>query len=141
MLFRKSCSLDVKISASGYTKELLQDAELLYPAGPEGGEMLSGDDDDDDVEEVTDLEKEEHINFEEYKQAIDELDGLRIGNDIQFVEDNPQEHGENSSSEKNCNEKVADNPVGSDSDELDNEDECPDLVDISAYNKEVKPFR
>ncbi|XP_039400427.1 serine/threonine-protein kinase RIO2 isoform X3 [Mauremys reevesii] len=32
---RRECSLDVEIAASGYTKEMREDDELLYPAGPD----------------------------------------------------------------------------------------------------------
>lgn len=32
---RKECSLDIEISASGYTKEMQEDDELLYLDGPE----------------------------------------------------------------------------------------------------------
>nr|XP_005284110.1 serine/threonine-protein kinase RIO2 [Chrysemys picta bellii] len=32
---RRECSLDVEIAASGYTKEMQEDDELLYPAGPD----------------------------------------------------------------------------------------------------------
>ncbi|XP_062873719.1 serine/threonine-protein kinase RIO2 [Trichomycterus rosablanca] len=136
---RKACSLDVEVSASGYTKELQQDDELLHPTGPEGEEMLS--EDEDDMQGATELDTEEHINIEEYKQAIDELEGQRIGDNTPLGEENPQEHGESSSFKKNCNENFTDNSEDIDSEELENEDECPDLVDISAFNKEFKPFR
>ncbi|XP_030423790.1 serine/threonine-protein kinase RIO2 [Gopherus evgoodei] len=32
---RRECSLDIEIAASGYTKEMQEDDELLYPAGPD----------------------------------------------------------------------------------------------------------
>ncbi|CAM5114352.1 unnamed protein product [Eretmochelys imbricata] len=32
---RRECSLDVEIAASGYTKEMQENDELLYPAGPD----------------------------------------------------------------------------------------------------------
>uniref|UniRef100_A0A8C8VM40 Serine/threonine-protein kinase RIO2 n=1 Tax=Pelusios castaneus TaxID=367368 RepID=A0A8C8VM40_9SAUR len=60
---RRECSLDVEIAASGYTKEMQEDDELLYPAGPdeedyktiftsfednlEGGENLCSTDEED----------------------------------------------------------------------------------------------
>ncbi|XP_019372753.1 PREDICTED: serine/threonine-protein kinase RIO2 [Gavialis gangeticus] len=35
---RRECSLDVEIAASGYTKEMQEDDELLYPIGPDNDE-------------------------------------------------------------------------------------------------------
>ncbi|XP_066471072.1 serine/threonine-protein kinase RIO2 [Tiliqua scincoides] len=32
---RRECSLDIEIAASGYTKEMQEDDELLYPSGPD----------------------------------------------------------------------------------------------------------
>uniref|UniRef100_A0AAR2JKN5 Serine/threonine-protein kinase RIO2 n=1 Tax=Pygocentrus nattereri TaxID=42514 RepID=A0AAR2JKN5_PYGNA len=103
---RKACSLDVEVSASGYTKELQQDDQLLHPVGPEGEESMSGDENDDDPGSP---ESEEPIDIEEYKHAMLELEGLKID----FESD----------------------------EELENDDECPDLVDLSACNNEFRPFR
>uniref|UniRef100_A0A8D3C4Z5 Serine/threonine-protein kinase RIO2 n=1 Tax=Scophthalmus maximus TaxID=52904 RepID=A0A8D3C4Z5_SCOMX len=51
---RRSCSLDVEVSASGFTKDMERDGSLLHPAGPEEEE-----EEDDDYEEGTDDEEEE----------------------------------------------------------------------------------
>ncbi|KAL6465646.1 hypothetical protein MHYP_G00257790 [Metynnis hypsauchen] len=140
---RKACSLDVEISASGYTKELQLDDQLLHPVGPEGEERMSGDENDDDPGS---LESEEPIDIEEYKHAMLELEGLKIGEETVLGEKNPEEH-ETSSSKDICpenviNDVVAGNPRDLESDEeLENDDECPDLVDLSACNKEFRPFR
>lgn len=34
---RRECSLDIEIAASGYTKDMQEDDELLYPTGPDQG--------------------------------------------------------------------------------------------------------
>ncbi|XP_064412775.1 serine/threonine-protein kinase RIO2 [Latimeria chalumnae] len=39
---RKESSLDVEITASGYTKEMQEDDELLHPVGPEEGDEEEG---------------------------------------------------------------------------------------------------
>ncbi|XP_069481552.1 serine/threonine-protein kinase RIO2 [Ambystoma mexicanum] len=50
---KRACSLDVEIAASGYTKEMQQDDELLHPVGPDDGtedeteDKLSFSSDDD----------------------------------------------------------------------------------------------
>lgn len=144
--FRKACSLDVEISASGYTKELQQDDQLLHPVGPEGEENLSGD--EDDAPEAPQPVCEESIDMEEYKHAILELEGLKIGKETssggKYTE---EQHGETSSEKEICsdrsNDLVTDSSRRLESNEEleENEDECPDLVDLSAYNKVFKPFR
>ncbi|XP_036454793.1 serine/threonine-protein kinase RIO2 [Colossoma macropomum] len=141
---RKACSLDVEISASGYTKELQQDDQLLHPVGPEGEERLSGDENDDDPGSP---ESEEPIDIEEYRHAMLELEGLKTGEETVSGEKNPEEHEETSSAKDICpedvnNDVVTDSPKDLKSDEeLENDDECPDLVDLSACNKEFRPFR
>ncbi|KAI5088404.1 serine/threonine-protein kinase RIO2 [Silurus meridionalis] len=133
---RKSCSLDVEISASGYTKELQQDDQLLHPAGPEGEEDLS--EDEDDAPEAPEPVCEEPIDMEEYRHAILELDGLKH---------TEEQHGATSSEKEGCSDRVDDlvddrfRTLESNEELEENEDECPELVDLSAYNKEFKPFR
>uniref|UniRef100_A0A8B9R637 Serine/threonine-protein kinase RIO2 n=1 Tax=Astyanax mexicanus TaxID=7994 RepID=A0A8B9R637_ASTMX len=112
----KACSLDVEVSASGYTKELQQDDQLLHPVGPEGEDSQSGDEEADDPL-APELASEEPIDIEEYKHAMLELEGLKI------ITDSPK----HLQSEEEL--------------ENEDEDECPDLVDLSACNKEFKPFR
>ncbi|KAF4074309.1 hypothetical protein AMELA_G00238090 [Ameiurus melas] len=143
---RKACSLDVEISASGYTKELQQDDQLLHPVGPEGEENLS--EDEDSGPEAAEPVCEESIDMEEYKHAILELEGLKIGNETSSEETRTEEQqGEASSGKEICrdgvNDLVTDSSRRLENDEEfeENEDECPDLVDLSVYNKEFKPFR
>lgn len=141
---RKACSLDVEISASGYTKELQQDDQLLHPAGPDGEDTQSGDEDTDGPG-APELDSEEPIDIEEYKHAMLELEGLKISEETFPGENKAEEHEETSSACNICTGNVnedADSPEHLRSDEdLENEDKCPDLVDLSACNKEFKPFR
>lgn len=141
--FRKACSLDVEISASGYTKELQQDDQLLHPVGPEGDGTLSGD--EDDAPEAPASACDASVDMDEYEHAILELEGLKISS----AEEHAQEqHGHSSPEEESCSggvdDSITDTPrrLGSNEEpEEDNEDECPELVDLSAFNKEFKPFR
>ncbi|XP_026884337.2 serine/threonine-protein kinase RIO2 [Electrophorus electricus] len=141
---KKAYCLDVEISASGYTKELQQDDQLLQPVGPEAEEPISGDEDDDAG--TPELPSQEPIDTEEYKQALLELEGLKISVETSSEEKIEKEHEETCSAKVICTEDaisdlVTDRHSGLDGVELENEDDCPDLVDISACNKEFKPFR
>lgn len=137
----------MEISASGYTKELQQDDQLLHPVGPEGEENLS--EDEQDSPEVPASASEDAIDMEEYKHAILELEGLKIGNEASSGEKSTEEqHDSDTSSEKEIspectNDLVTDSSrrLKSDEELEENDDECPDLVDLSAYNKDFKPFR
>ncbi|XP_072520717.1 serine/threonine-protein kinase RIO2 [Salminus brasiliensis] len=142
---RKACSLDVEISASGYTKELQQDDQLLHPSGPEGEDGQSEDEDADDPG-AQELASEEPIDIEEYKHAMLELEGLKIGRETLSGETDAEEHEETSSEHDVCAGNVVNEVTGSpkhfeSNEEPEDEDECPDLVDLSACNKEFKPFR
>ncbi|KAL2092102.1 hypothetical protein ACEWY4_011900 [Coilia grayii] len=175
---RRTCSLDVEISASGYTKAMQQDDELLHPEGPEGAEGLSEDEEDPekDLAEPADLRTDEGVDLEEYKQAMLELEGLRLGEEDTGkkghkrepsqdqtdcdpgqrllahtdTDEGKREQGEpehNTDDTETRTEAVPQEvggavPVSLGSDEeLGEEDECPELVDLSAINKEFKPFR
>ncbi|KAJ1208510.1 hypothetical protein NDU88_003895 [Pleurodeles waltl] len=172
---RRACSLDVEIAASGYTKEMQEDDELLHLGGPEdeteddpsqfvgdeethtcdteedhkvlddsdGSESLSSDGLN---EEDLDSQKEEKgqirqgLDLAEFSLALQELEGKSIG---EKPVDNP---------EMDCVEDVKVNENGTlDTGEAGQdkptayigkyEDECPDLVALSAANKEFRPFR
>ncbi|XP_041957898.1 serine/threonine-protein kinase RIO2 [Alosa sapidissima] len=168
---RRECSLDVEISASGYTKAMQQDDELLHPEGPEGGLEQSKDEEDpaEGGSEPTDPCTEDIVDLEEYKQAMLELEGLRLGEDTRAsqrdpdkdqTDDDPDHKQTNkqpdsqSELEPNVDEtdtrteavpeehrgEVCTSPR-SDEELQEEDDECPDLVDLSAINKEFKPFR
>ena len=54
---RREDSLDVEVSASGYTKEMQADAELLHPVGPDDTETEEGSDFSFSDEEVSEKAK------------------------------------------------------------------------------------
>ncbi|MGH0168458.1 UNVERIFIED_CONTAM: hypothetical protein FKN15_054725 [Acipenser sinensis] len=136
---RKEESLDVQISASGYTKEMQRDDELLHPAGPEGeheGVEESDEEEEDSeagscqsgsetglTEDLSPLQGQ--VDLTEFKQALLELEGPTAEGS-----DQPRtERGPGSAT------------VTEESDGRELEDECPDLVDLSAANKEFRAFR
>uniref|UniRef100_A0A8C2FIT1 non-specific serine/threonine protein kinase n=1 Tax=Cyprinus carpio TaxID=7962 RepID=A0A8C2FIT1_CYPCA len=145
---RRACLLDVEISASGYTKELQQDDGLLHPEGPEN-EGLSGDDDDDDIPESADdthqAASEDVVSMEEYKHAMLKLEGLKMSKETP-IEADTKEH-DRAQCEEIPSEDIQKETVSDISKDLEREeeneveDECPDLVDLSASNKEFRPFR
>ncbi|XP_026044407.1 serine/threonine-protein kinase RIO2 [Astatotilapia calliptera] len=150
---RRSYSLDVEVSASGFTKDMERDGALLHPAGPEDDEEEEDDDDDDsdnddeDAKEATDEEREEAVDMEEYKHAMLELEGLRISETPAETQDQDGEKSKNKVQEDQETE-TASSPPGDEETEkqLDEEleeaeDEFPELADLSASNKEFKPFR
>lgn len=142
---RRSYSLDVEVSASGFTKDLERDGALLHPAGPEEEE---DDDERDDDEDSTDEEaerEEESVDMDEYKHAMLELEGLKVS---ETHADKQQEEEESEKSEEEKETERA--PEARSDEEAENileeelkeaEDECPELTDLSASNKEFKPFR
>uniref|UniRef100_A0A3B4GSA7 Serine/threonine-protein kinase RIO2 n=1 Tax=Pundamilia nyererei TaxID=303518 RepID=A0A3B4GSA7_9CICH len=149
---RRSYSLDVEVSASGFTKDMERDGALLHPAGPEDDEEEEeddddGDNDDEDAKEATDEEREEAVDMEEYKHAMLELEGLRISETPAETQDQDGEKSKNKVQEDQETE-TASSPPGDEETEkqLDEEleeaeDEFPELADLSASNKEFKPFR
>ncbi|XP_077571051.1 serine/threonine-protein kinase RIO2-like [Stigmatopora nigra] len=133
---RRSHSLDIEVSASGFTKELEEDAAVLYPAGPEGEE--DDDEEDSDVEEtVEDVETEQQsLDVAEYDNAILELEGLKVSEtNGAKVEESEKCEGD----EINSDPTTLDKTVNDLEEEL--ADDCPELPDLSALNKEFQPFR
>ncbi|XP_019465665.2 serine/threonine-protein kinase RIO2 [Meleagris gallopavo] len=177
---RRESSLDIEIAASGYTKEMQEDDELLRP---------SGSDEDDHAAEVSEFEEfaESNLKFfrsnqEDNAELIQEEDSeSRTSEDAVYhnEEADTTETSENlqklSLSElSSAINKVEVQPVHCKSSEAaescvtvfsehermlegtsenqaaqgeccidkDNEDdECPDLVDLSTLNKKLKPYR
>lgn len=148
---RRSYSLDVEVSASGFTKDMERDGALLHPAGPEDDddndeEEEDDDDDHEDAKEATDEEREEAVDMEEYKHAMLELEGLRISETPAETQDEDSEKSKNKVEDQVT--ETASSPPGDEETEkqLDEEleeaeDEVPELADLSASNKEFKPFR
>lgn len=145
--WRRSYSLDIEVSASGFTKDLERDGALLHPAGPEGEEEEEDGEEEDQAEgfgeEEGEKEDEESLDIEEYKHAILELEGLKVSDShIDTQDEDKEREGEDEEpgithiagsveeTEKDHNEELNEA-----------EDEYPELLDLSGSNKEFKPFR
>uniref|UniRef100_A0A3Q3XDH5 Serine/threonine-protein kinase RIO2 n=1 Tax=Mola mola TaxID=94237 RepID=A0A3Q3XDH5_MOLML len=143
---RRSYSLDVEVSASGFTKDLERDAALLHPTVPEGEEEDEEEGDDEEAREEEVGKEEESLDMEEYKHAMLELEGLKLSDLHVAIEDKESE----SESEEEQQKETQIAPSARTDDETkkvleeelnEEEDECPELEDLSAFNKEFKPFR
>lgn len=141
---RRSYSVDVEVSASGFTKDLERDSALLHPAGPE----------EDDEEECSDGEaadeevqiEDESVDMEEYKHAILELEGLSVSDTHADTQDEGEAMNENGGEKKETGAAPTATTSGdpetvSEEEFKQAEDECPELADLSASNKGFKPFR
>lgn len=146
-VFRRSYSLDVEVSASGFIKELEKDGVLLQPAGPE-----SEDDDDEEEEDVEDedISEEEEPNktldLEDYKHAMLELEGLKVSEtNIEILDNVTEEESEHPTLQQNTETVTVKSEEETERDKEDElkeaDDECPELTELSAFNKEYKPFR
>ncbi|NXY77765.1 RIOK2 kinase, partial [Glareola pratincola] len=170
---RRECSLDREIAASGYTKEMEEDGELLYPLG--------SDEDDEESEFVEDAEHKlsfftkDKENNADFTYEMDDFSESRTSNNFMYTNEeadttesseNAQrlnmsklssaleevegqtvllkssEDGESSAivfiKEKSITENAAEveNQTGQGGccSDKENEDECPDLVDLSNKN-------
>ncbi|XP_068560248.1 serine/threonine-protein kinase RIO2 [Cebidichthys violaceus] len=143
----RSCSLDVEVSASGFTKDLQRDAALLHPAGPEGEDDDEEEgDDEEETETDEEVEKEEEsVDMEKYKHAMLELEGLKVSDshaDVKNEENKSEKEEEQKESETTSTARSDEEPDKDLEEELNEaEDECPELAELSASNKEFKPFR
>ncbi|KAK5871390.1 hypothetical protein PBY51_004274 [Eleginops maclovinus] len=140
---KRSCSLDVEVSASGFTKDMERDSALLHPAGPEEED---DDEEESDDDEATDeeAEKEEEVDMDEYEHALRELVGLKISesNADKHEEQSMKEEEEQKDTETTSTAKGDEEPEKDLEKELSEaEDECTELADLSASNKDFKPFR
>ncbi|KAK5604166.1 Serine/threonine-protein kinase RIO2 [Crenichthys baileyi] len=139
---RRSYSLDVEVSASGFSKDLETNSELLHPAGPEEEEL---EDDDEAASEEEKEKGEEGFDMDEYKQAMLELEGLKVNETSAETQDQEEERIEESKEEipEVVSTAGGHKEMGREiEDELkEAEDECPELAELSASNKEFKPFR
>uniref|UniRef100_H3DD75 non-specific serine/threonine protein kinase n=1 Tax=Tetraodon nigroviridis TaxID=99883 RepID=H3DD75_TETNG len=135
---RRSCSLDIEVSASGFTKDLERDGALLHP-GPEGEEEDDEDKEEDQAEHSG--KEEESLDREEYEHAILELEGLRVSDSRTDTQD---EDKEIEAEEEDDDEEPGTTQITGSVEETEkdhNKEECPELLDLSASNKEFKPFR
>ncbi|KAG8456353.1 hypothetical protein GDO86_002218 [Hymenochirus boettgeri] len=107
---QKECSLDVEIAASGYTKEMQEDDELLQPAGPSDGQdneettfeqQIDGDGEETENSSSTGTFEVSHsISIEdsvketvaELQENLQSLDMTEFSNALADIKTNPEEH-------------------------------------------------
>ncbi|CAO2628903.1 Serine/threonine-protein kinase RIO2 [Lemmus lemmus] len=157
---RREDSLDVEVSASGYTKEMQADDELLHPVGP--------DDKITETEEESDFSFSDEEVLEKHKVCTSEMENElnpvdESGGDCCFSSEDLKQIKEDSLSAQSAdvssfevtelNQALEEmkNQVLTHSSEENNstendtrhecEDECPDLIALSSLNKEFRPFR
>ncbi|CAI9583088.1 unnamed protein product [Staurois parvus] len=168
---QKECSLDVEIAASGYTKEMQEDDDLLQPEGPDYEKQDAditgpptedfqlepdlGSNNDMSLSEAMhgttlreaaptsepEFRNDKCIDLSEFHSALAELDG-QTGDGK--CKSNTENHATSAADDDDRLKKNSsdDDFESQDSDDLDeNEDECPDLVNLSGTNKEYRPFR
>ncbi|XP_021236877.1 serine/threonine-protein kinase RIO2 [Numida meleagris] len=177
---RRETSLDIEIAASGYTKEMQEDDELLHP---------SGSHEDDYTAEVSEFEEftesnlkffrsnqednaefiheedsesrtsEDAVYHSEVADATESSENLQrlsmaeLSSALDEVERQPI-HCKCSEDPESCAavisqcgrmlEDTSENQTtqGEHCIDKDNEDdECPDLIDLSALNRKLKPYR
>ncbi|XP_068782762.1 serine/threonine-protein kinase RIO2-like [Struthio camelus] len=180
---RRECSLDIEIAASGYTKEMQEDDELLYPAGPDEDDhktetsdfaeepegklnVLSADKENraDFVREVDDFSESrsskdlmncnEEADMTESSENTQTLSMSELSSALEKVERqttlwNMSDDAESSVTAFSEDKRITENAAevehqtgqGEGPDDKDNEDECPDLVDLSTLNKQFRPYR
>lgn len=145
---RRCYSLDIEVSASGFTKDLERDGALLHPAGPEGEEDDDEGEEEDQAEhfekEEGEKEDEESLDIEAYKHAILELEGLKVSDSHRDTQDEDKESEGEEDEEPGITHitgSVEEIEKDHNEDVNEAEDECPELLDLSASNKEFKPFR
>ncbi|XP_039614283.1 serine/threonine-protein kinase RIO2 [Polypterus senegalus] len=154
---RREMSLDVEIAASGYTREMQQDDELLHPEGPneecEDGDFKpkEGDSESNSEEEsrgesevVSCLSEhsckafnhmEEDIDLTEFKHSLLELEGQSCErNDNSSIGCSVNDSYEEADMLSSTANQQEDTNVDSWTSEK--EDTCPDLVDPSVTNME-----
>ncbi|XP_056144659.1 serine/threonine-protein kinase RIO2 [Lampris incognitus] len=141
---RRSVSLDVEISASGFTKDLERDAALLHPDGPEGedSEEEQGDDEREDEEARGEKGEMESVDVDEYNYAMLELEGLKVSDPKTDTQDEEEVNEIGEEDQKGTETApIAGRDEEGERDLKEEVDVCPELVDLSASNREFKPFR
>lgn len=137
--FRRACSLDVEVSASGFTKDLERDAAVLHPAGPEEEEEDQEEDQDEETDEEAEREEEDESGtMAQYEHAMLELEGLKVGETNANIdqEEEMTKEEEIPSGVRNMEEREEEEEEVKEA-----EDDCPELTDLSSSNREFKPFR
>nr|XP_033819806.1 serine/threonine-protein kinase RIO2 [Geotrypetes seraphini] len=176
---RRKCSLDVEIAASGYTKEMQEDDELLYPPGPsdveeeaEGELSLCPEDVERKAEGIVKEQNGRHLTDEsksyldtkfpkDFSQNFNEAKNVENGGGLEnldmkdfcsaieelegdtFTGKNKGSSVIDSLGDKNASKNEDWTSQGQPCINIEEkyEDEFPDLDNLSAVNKGIRPFR
>lgn len=179
---RRECCLDVEISASGFTKDMQEDDQLLHPAGPEEEEGQSEEEEDDEEGSTQASDAQAALSegdMEEFRHAMQQLEGLEVEEVAQSSQGGSGPETAQSDSNlrtdpkepeteaRETQEPKAQEPEEPEEPRADEEeepeahephtpeacvypgfdpereeaDECPELLNLSAANKDFRPFR
>uniref|UniRef100_A0A8C5M6C5 Serine/threonine-protein kinase RIO2 n=1 Tax=Leptobrachium leishanense TaxID=445787 RepID=A0A8C5M6C5_9ANUR len=159
---QRECSLDAEIAASGFTKEMQEDDELLHPAGPneddeeaETGARMPTEDAESDASDtvspvelydkaVNDGAGSQSLDLEGVLKVVTELEGYPVESKCNLMETTENSvTGDAASRRTDRNRDHDDHQAEEEVVDEDSEyqDECPDLVDLSDANKDYRPFR
>lgn len=120
---------------------------MLHPAGPEEEDDYEGEEEDQSEhfgEEEGEKDDEESVDIEAYKHAILELEGLKVSDshtDTQHEDKESKGEDDEKPGIKCIAGTVEEREKGLNEELNVADDECPELLDLSASNKEFKPFR
>ncbi|KAM6036873.1 serine/threonine-protein kinase RIO2 isoform 2-T2 [Theristicus caerulescens] len=178
---RRECCLDREIAASGYTKEMQEDGELLYPPGSdEDGNATEVSEFVEDAENKLNFFGKDKENNADFMYEVGDFSESRTFNDFSKEEPDTTESSENTQTlnmlklssaleevegqamlwksgedaessaiaffeSKSITENAAEveNQTGQGgcSNDKENGDECPDLVDLSTLNEKFRHYR
>ncbi|NXI72223.1 RIOK2 kinase, partial [Anseranas semipalmata] len=176
---RRESSLDIEIAASGYTKEMQEDGELLYPSDSDeddhttevlefvedaesnlnllskdkennadfihevGSESRTSEDflyHSEEAEATESSENSQKLSMSELSSALEEVEGQPV---LRKSSEDAESCSAVFSEHQRIPENAAENQTGPGEgcSDKDNEDECPDLVDLSTLNSKLRPYR
>lgn len=159
----------MEISASGYTKEMQEDDDLLQPEGPDCetqdadstgpptedfhlepnldnnndkslSEAMHGTSlSDSTPASEPEYRNDKSIDLSDFHSALAELEGQTGDGKHKSITENPVTADDDDRLKKGISDDDVESQDGDEEDE--HGDECPDLVVLSGANKEYRPFR
>ncbi|NWY53581.1 RIOK2 kinase, partial [Chionis minor] len=178
---RRECSLDREIAASGYTKEMQEDDELLYPPSSDENDnttevsefvdddenklnffrkdkennadfMYEADDvsesrtsdnlySDEEADTTESSENTQRLNMSKLSSALEKVEGQSmLWKSSKDAESSAVVFFKDKSTSENAQVKNQTGQGGCCNDK-ENEDKCPDLVDLSTLNENIGYYR
>uniref|UniRef100_A0A8C8AVL2 Serine/threonine-protein kinase RIO2 n=1 Tax=Otus sunia TaxID=257818 RepID=A0A8C8AVL2_9STRI len=140
---RRECSLDREVAASGYTKEMQEDGDLLYP--PDSDEDDSKTELSEFVEDAENklkfFNKDKENNTDLMYEVGDFSESRTSNNFIEDAESSAVVFFKGKSITENATEVKNQTGQGGCRNDKENEDKCPDLVDLSTLNEKFRHYR